>query len=388
MSNDRFVYFDNAASLRPYKEAVDLFGKVSYELYGNPASIHDFGNKASDLLEKARKQVLSILVPNDDKKNPFECIFTSGATEGNNIAILGSAYEKSSFCKRIVTTTAEHDSVGKVFDKLEKDGFEVIRLIVKEDGEIDWDEYASILKSGVGLVSALYCSNQTGVLLPIKRMAKMAKELCPRCYFHSDATQAVNKIKLELDNVDLVSFSGHKIGAVRGSGALLKRKNVILEAPEVGGGQEEGLRSGTSNTPGDATLALALRLGKESLERRTENAIKINDFIKEELKDKKGIELLSPKEKCIPFVLAYGLKHQRASVMDEFLSSHNIYVSTTSACDDRQRKPNEILRNMGFSNHVADNPIRLSFSGEETLEDAKAFVYWFKEGLKTLRNDD
>lgn len=390
MSNDRFVYFDNAASLRPYKECLELFSKISDELYGNPSSIHDFGNRADDYLKKARKQILSILIPGneEDKRNPFECFFTSGATEGNNIAILGSAHEKASYAKRLVTTTAEHDSVAKVFDKLEKEGFEVVRLQVSKEGDIDWDQFFSVLKKGVGLISAIYCSNQTGVLLPIKKMAGMAKEICPRAYFHTDATQAVNKIELELNNVDLVTFSGHKIGAVRGSGVLLKRRNVLLVPPEVGGGQEDGLRSGTSNTPGDATIALALRLGKESLQRRIEKACELNRFIRNGLKEEKGIEVFSPFERCIPFVLTFGLVHQKASVMDEFLSSHNIYVSTTSACDDKDNKPNAILRTMGFPSHQADNPIRLSFSGEEDEEDAKAFLYWFKEGLRTLRNDD
>lgn len=384
MSENKFIYFDNAASTRPLREAVELFSKISYELYGNPNSLHSMGTKADEMLEKSRKQILSILCHNPEK---WDCVFTSGATEGNNIAILGGALAKESYTKRILMTTAEHQSVSKVYEKLEEMGFEVVRIKVSKNGDIDFQAYEDALKKGVGLISAIYCCNQTGALLPIKEMSEMAKRLCPRAYFHTDATQAVNKINLHLDNVDIVTFSGHKIGALRGSGALLKKKSVNLIPPEVGGGQEQGLRSGTQNTPGCASIAVALRIGKETLAKRTEDAYKLNEYIKSNLKSFDGIELLSPNDGGLPFVLAYGLKNIRASVMDEFLSMHGIYVSTTSACDDRMKEPNDILRSMGFETHVADNPIRLSFTGEESLEDAEEFIKWFKEGLRTLRPD-
>lgn len=384
---DRPVYLDNAASMRPYPEVVALASQIALECYANPSSLHAMGCQAELLLEKARKQVLSILAPEDSKENPLEVIFTSGATEGNNIAILGAARGKASYSKRLITTTAEHDSAKRPFDLLEKEGYEVHRLRVASDGEIRWEEYRSLLSRGVGLISAIACSNQTGVLLPVERMAALAKKICPRGLFHTDATQAVGKVRVDLSDVDLMTFSGHKIGGVRGSGVLLKRKNASLLPPEVGGGQENGLRSGTPNTPGAVALALALRLSYESLPRRRERAAELNAFIRRSLSGVEGIELLSPEEKCIPFVLSYGLARWKASVMDEFLSERGIYASTTSACDDRQERPNEILRSMGFSPHVADNPIRLSFCGEEGIEQGKRFVEAFREGLLSLKPD-
>lgn len=388
MTDKKYIYFDNAASTKPYKEACDIAMKIAMEDYGNPGSLHEMGNSANLYLEKARRQILSILGDSNDRVNPFECIFTSGASESNNIAILGASYSKSSYSKRLITTTVEHDSVGKVFDKLEADGFEVIRLNVDKNGQIDWNFFIETLKRGVGLVSSLYCCNQNGLLLPIEKMAKLTKQYCPRAYFHTDVTQAVGKVIMKLENVDLVSFSGHKIGALRGSGVLLKRKNVVLIPPEVGGGQEMNLRPGTSNTPGDVSIAVALRIDNQTLADRTERVKKINDYIRDKLTDEDGIICMSEKESCIPFVLTYGLKHVRASVMDEFLSSHNIYVSTTSACDDRLKISNTALRGMGYESHCADNPIRLSFKGDETIEEVDEFVYWFKEGLKTLHPDD
>lgn len=384
---NRFVYFDNAASAKPYDQVIDLAGEVAKELFANPGSIHDFGNACNRWIDKSRKSILKCLLP-ESLRNAFEVVFASGATEANNIAVLGSAQAKAAFSRRLITTTAEHSSVSNVFAKLEREGFEVIRIRVGADGDIDWPAYEAALAKPVGLVSAMEVCNQNGAILPVAKMAAMAKAKQPRAIFHTDATQSVGKIDSDFSSVDLISFSGHKVGALRGSGALLKRKGVAIVPPEVGGGQEDGLRSGTLNAPGDIGLGLALELDKANLAQRTACAKAVNDAIREGLKGTEDlVEVLSPMDSCIPFVLALGLKAQRASVMDQFLSGEGIFVSTTSACDDRKQEPNAILRAMGFEPHVADNPIRLSFNGTETLEDAKAFLAAFKTGLGTLKHD-
>lgn len=386
--DEQTVYFDNAASARPDPRVVELAGKIALSYYANPASIHDFGSECDEYLTQARKQIVSLLAPDDDKANPFECIFTSGATEGNNIAILGAALAQESYSKTIITTTAEHSSVSKVFDRLAKEGFRVIRIPVHLDGDIDWDMFLKALKEPFSLISAMEVSNQNGAILPIAKMAKMAKEANPRALFHTDATQSICKLATDFSNVDMVTFSGHKIGGLRGTGALLKRSKSRLVPPEVGGGQEAGLRSGTANTPGDVSLALALRLGLESLPNRAFRAKEINDRIREGLVGMEDlVEVISPLGNAIPFVLTLGLKKQRASVMDQYLSGKGIFVSTTSACDDKHDGPNAILRAMGLASHIADNPIRLSFTGNEDLKEADMFLKAFIQGLKSLKFD-
>lgn len=385
--DNQILYLDSAASAKPYKEAMDLAYKVSLETYANPNSIHSLGTKAEEYLNKSRKQILKFVVGNEDSKNPFECIFTSGATESNNLAIIGASYAKKGFSKRIITTSIEHDSVSKVFAKLENEGFQVEKISIDKDGTIDFDKYIEMLKAGVGFVSFIYCCNQNGMLLPIDELAKITKKYSPRTIFHTDATQAIGKIDLNLDNVDLVSFSGHKIGAMRGSGALLKRKNTSLIPPEVGGGQEQNLRPGTSNTPGAVSMAIAIKLDYQTMNQQYENTLMINQYIREKMKGVDGIIVMSPKTNYLPYVLTFGLKYHKASVMAEYLSKNHIYVSTTSACDDRLTEPNMILRSLGYERHCADNPIRLSFCGIETKKQMDEFIHWFKEGLKTLSKD-
>lgn len=383
---DLVVYFDNAASTRPLKEALDLAYKISSENYANPNSIHSLGTDAEAYLTKSRRQILKYVVGEDNKSNPFECLFTSGATESNNIAIIGGAYAKGDFSKRIVTTTIEHDSVGKVFDKLEKDGFEVIRITPSKDGKIDLNEYSNILRGGVGFVSFIYCCNQNGMMLPIRELARLTKAVSPRTTFHTDMTQAIGKVEVELNDVDLASFSGHKIGAMRGCGVLLKRRNTMLVPPEVGGGQENGFRPGTSNTPGAVSLAVALKLDYQTMKQRHDNTTMLCKRLLEGLSKNDKIELMSPIGH-LPHVLTFGLKYHKASVMAEYLSSHKIYVSTTSACDDRLDQPNLALRSLGYDTHCADNPIRLSFTGNETKKQVDKFINLFTKGLEELNED-
>lgn len=379
------LYLDAAASARPYPECAELAREVSLEDFANPGSIHGLGSAAARSLDQARKSIISRIVPGR-AGNDFECVFTSGATEGNNIAIMGAARANRGYSKRIVTTTAEHDSVLKVFERLSEEGFEVLYIPVHLDGDIDWDRYREILSKPVGLISAIAVSNQNGAILPIARMAKLAKELSPRVIFHTDATQAICKVASDYCGVDLLTFSGHKIGGMRGSGALLKRKRIRLIPPEVGGGQEQGIRSGTVNTPGALSLELALRMGTESLGERKKRALSFRQALVEGLSSlSEYVSVLSP-DSCSPFVTALGLKRHKASTVVQYLSSQGIYVSTTSACDSTEDGPNRILRGMGVPPHEADNPIRVSILGiEETPEDAGRLCEALSDAFGSLR---
>lgn len=384
---DSLVYFDCAASAKPDKAAVEKAAQASLELYANPGSVHNFGTRCERMVDAARTKILRTLI--GAKAADFECVFDSGATEGNNIAILGAAKAQEHFSKRVITTTAEHDSVSKVFDSLEAQGWEVIRIRVSLNGDIDWPAFESALSKPTALVSALACSNQNGAILPLERMVALVRKLQPRCVFHTDATQAVTKMRADWGLYDLVTFSGHKIGGLRGSGALLKRAKVRLVPPEVGGGQEKGLRSGTLNTPGDIALAEAAEIGMKTYPERFSRVKKINEQIREGLsKMEDFVQILSPEESCIPFVLAFGLKKHKASTVVQYLSAKDICVSTTSACDSRLDEPNRILRSMGVEDRVADNPIRLSFmgrEGDESEEDAARFLRALADCFKTVR---
>lgn len=383
MSADQFIYLDNAASMRPYPEVVSLVSKISLEDYANPGSIHSFGIECSHLIDDARNDLLSLILKKEMMKD-YEVIFTSGATEGNNIVIQGAALALKHFSHRLITTTIEHASVSKVFDKLAAQGFEVVKIRVDRDGNLDWKSLEEALNQPVSFVSMMEVSNMNGVILPIDKISKLIHSKQPRAYFHTDATQGMGKINRLLDGVDFLTFSGHKIGAVRGSGAIIKKKKARLEVLEPGGGQENGLRSGTLNMAGDLSLALALKLSLQHLPEKLENTKRNVALLREAFKDSLDVDILTP-ENALPFVFCFGLKRHKASTIDQYLSSQGIYVSTTSACDDMHDEPNLILRSMGIPTQEADNPIRVSFSGYETQDMVEKFIETFKKAFQTVR---
>lgn len=376
------LYLDAAASARPIKAAVDEAARIAMEDYANPGAIHGFGDSCNRLIEKARKRILNLLV--GENASQFDCIFTSGATEGNNLAILGAARANSSYSKRIVTTGVEHDSVSKVVEMLKGEGFTVDILPVNADGSIPSEAIESALSQPACLFTVISVSNQNGALLPVEDLARKVKKALPRAVFHTDATQAIGKVKLDWSLFDLVTFSGHKIGGLRGTGALIKRKKTRLDPPEVGGGQELGLRSGTLNTPGDCALATALEESYRTLNQRRKNAEEFKAAVLEGIQGLDEVVNLSPSG--VPFVTALGLKTRKASTVVQYLSSLGIYISTTSACDVRKDEPNRILRSMGFESHVADNPLRISISGEtEGREEGERFAKALREAVAKLR---
>ena len=377
------LYLDAAASARPLDEVVAQAGQISLKDFANPASIHGFGEACNRLVEDARHTILETLV--GDAARDFECIFTSGATEGNNLAILGAAHANANYARRVVTSTAEHNAVSKVCDLLESEGYEIVRVPIGLDGQPDPVAFEAALAKPACLFTFIAVSNQNGAVLPIERMVQRVRQAQPRAVFHTDAAQALGKVRLDWSACDLVTFSGHKIGGLKGSGALIKRKKCRLLPPEVGGGQENGLRSGTLNTPGDVTLATAVAHAYRTLDERTARA---NLFKKTLLEDLEGLDEvvnLSPKG-CTPFVIALGLKTRRASTVVQYLSSKGIYISTTSACDVKKNEPNHILRSMGVPAHEADNPLRLSLMGEREGEaEAHAFASALKAAIAALR---
>lgn len=374
------IYFDCASTTRPLKEVLETFERVSMEDFANAASTHALGNKASRLLEKAREQVASYFGVKGE-----EVIFTSGATEGNNLAIKGVSQHCRSWGRKIITTKAEHPSVLHVFEELAKEGFEVVYLDYDKDGKLDLKELENAMDEHVSLVSIMAVNNETGYCFDTKKAYEIAHRY--KAKLHVDATQAIGKEDLKTIHYDLLTFSGHKIGGLKGSGALIKRKDVQLDAQILGGGQESGYRSGTAPVPLDCSLATALRLSLKSQPERRKSALLLNDYLREGLQKIDEVEILSPKE-ATPFILSFALKEHKGSVIAEALSEMGIYVSTKSACSSREEGFSYVIKNAGYSERIARNAIRLSFCGRETIEDGKAFLEGLQECLATIRKED
>lgn len=375
------IYFDCASTTRPEKAVLDTFERVSLEDYANAASTHALGNKASRMLEKAREQIASYF-----GLLPQEVIFTSGATEGNNLAIKGVSYHCRSWGRKIITTKAEHPSVLNVYRELEMEGFETVFLDYDKEGRLNLEQLENALDEHVSLVSVMAVNNETGYVFDTKKVLDLVHAKS-KAKLLVDATQAVGKEPVSTLHYDLLTFSGHKIGGLKGSGALLKRKDVQLDAQILGGGQESGYRSGTSPVPLDCSLATALRLSLKSLPERRKNAVELNAYLRQGLSRIPEVEILST-EDSTPFILSFALKEHKGSVIAEALSSLGIYVSTKSACSSREEGYSYVIANAGYSERIARNAIRLSFCGRETTEDGRIFLEGLEKVLSTIRKED
>lgn len=367
------IYFDNAATTRPSLAVLECFEKENEQCFANPSSRHAYGREAYRKLENARLSILKSL----SLSNDYRVLFTSGASESNNLAIKGIAKEYLRRGKRIITTQVEHPSVLEAFRSLEKEGFEVIYLPTKEDGTVDPETLKENMNKETILVSIMATNNETGSNNDILALSKIVHTF-PKAFFHVDVTQAIGKRDLPYSSIDLFSFSGHKIHGLKGTGALILKKNITLLRQIDGGDQEYFFRAGTDNLPGDETLAVALEEATKNLQDNIAHAKEISSFLREGLEKNDEILMNSPLEGS-PFILNFSLKRKKASVVTEALSHEGIYVSSVSACNSKGEPISYVLEAMGFSKERAMNSIRLSFSRENTLEEAKTF-------LNTLQN--
>lgn len=367
------IYFDNAATTRPSLAVLECFEKENEQCFANPSSRHAYGREAYRKLENARLSILKSL----SLSNDYRVLFTSGASESNNLAIKGIAKEYLRRGKRIITTQVEHPSVLEAFRSLEKEGFEVIYLLTKEDGTVDPETLKENMNKETILVSIMATNNETGSNNDILALSKIVHSF-PKAFFHVDVTQAIGKRDLPYSSIDLFSFSGHKIHGLKGTGALILKKNITLLRQIDGGDQEYFFRAGTDNLPGDEALAVALEEATKNLQDNIAHAKEISSFLREGLEKNDEILMNSPLGGS-PFILNFSLKRKKASVVTEALSHEGIYVSSVSACNSKGEPISYVLEAMGFSKERAMNSIRLSFSRENTLEEAKTF-------LNTLQN--
>lgn len=377
------IYFDNAATTKPYPEVVDSFRKVSLELFGNSESNHAIGLSASRALEDARFSILKVL--NVEKTHSL--IFTSGATEANNLALKGTAIHYKNRGKRILVSSTEHPSVYKPLEELaDLFGFEVIKLPVDSLGRVKVESLSSYLDNQTILVSVMAVNNEIGSQNDITAIASIVHKF-PKCFFHVDATQALGKVDLPYEKVDLLSFSSHKFGGLKGTGGLLYKKTMQFEPLLAGGEQENGFRAGTTNVAGDVSTAKALEISLSNRFKNYQNVKEIYEYLRGYfLSDATQYHVHSDEvsEKQTPYVLNVGLLKKKASVIVEALSNHGIYVSSVSACSSKEAHASNTLLACGYSLEEASNSIRISFSSANTLLEAKEFVLTLKEIMKEV----
>ncbi|HHU28052.1 TPA: cysteine desulfurase [bacterium] len=369
------IYLDNAATTRTDDEILDDYYKLCKKYYANASSNHYLGREAARFLNASRKQIASLL----GVKN-VEVYFTSGATESNNIAIIGTCHAHKKRGKHLITTKIEHPSVLNVFKYLEKEGYEVTYLSVDSSGVISLDELKEILRNDTILVSIMGVNNEIGSIMPISECGRIIKENS-NAYFHVDATQLIGKHKINMTNIDFLSFSAHKIHGLKGSGALIKKENVRIEPIIFGGKQEEGLRPGTLNWQVDVMLAKTLRKALENMDEKRAYIEELRDYLFDELSKIDKVYLNSTK-KGSPYIINFSLEGYPSEVVVSGLEDDGFLVSTLSACSTNKVKKSYVLEALNLEPFRASSSIRVSLNQDITKKDLEGFI----ESLKKILN--
>ena len=368
------IYLDNCATTKPYDEVLKTFVEVNNNYYGNPASINKYGKTVNKLLNAARTQVADILGVESDT-----IYFTSCATESNNIALLGSVEHKKDFGNRIIVSKIEHPSVLETFRELEHRGFILDYVNVDENGFIDLEHLKSLLTKETILVSVMHVNNIFGAIQPIGKIVELLKDY-PKIHFHVDGVQGVLKEKIDLTMIDSYSISAHKFHGLKGVGVLYLKSRRTTHNITFGGGQENGLRSGTVNVPGAVSLAKALRLTQEKVNDVKEKHYEYKKLIVDELSAIEHVIINSPLQKnFVDSIINISLPKIKGEAIINALNERGIMVSTTSACSSRTFHLNEALYARGLSRENIEGSIRVSFSYETKLEEVKKFIEVFKD---------
>ncbi len=378
MSANKIIYLDNAATTKVNPEVLDSFNKTKNLYFANPSSIHIPGQEAARLLEKAREQILTTLNVKDD-----ELIFTSGATEANNLAIKGYALKYQNRGKHLITTNIEHPAVMEAFKQLEQCfGFEVTYLPVNKKGVVDIDVLKQAIRKDTILVSIMAVNNEIGSINPLHEISELLK-FYPLIALHSDVTQGIGKIEIPYYELDMFSFSGHKIHGLNSSGALIKRKKIELLPLLSGGGQENNYRSGTNDVALAVSLAKAIRLEMSKISENYHKIAPISQYLCDYINSKKDLYELNSEDN--PYIVNFSLLTKKASVVVEALSSRGIMVSSVSACHAKEEPISYVVKALGKSDLLAHNTIRVSLSYTNTLDEIKEFISVLDDIIKELK---
>lgn len=366
-----FHYLDNAATTPVRPEAAQAAMQAMLEGWGNPSSRHALGSQASELVKTCRAQVAQVL-----GCQPGELYFTSCGTEGNNWAIQAAVELGRRKGKHIITSALEHSAVLEPCRALERQGYEVTYLKPDKNGVLSMEDLEAALRPDTVLVSLMLVNNELGTVTPIKEAANLIKRAGSPALLHCDAVQGFLKVPFTVKELgaDFVSVSGHKIHAPKGIGALYVRSGIKIPSMIRGGGQENGLRSGTEATAQMAAFAAAVRLGHQDLAEHLAHMEEIKAYAARRLQEMvPGLILIG--EGTAPHILPISMPGYKSEVVLRFLSDRGVYVSSGSAC--HKGKPSHVYAALGLNKKILDGILRISFSYDTTCEDVDALA----EGL-------
>lgn len=374
------LYLDNSATTKPYPEVLSTYLKVTEDYFANPSSLHKLGSEAEMLLNQSRKQVAALLGVQQG-----EIIFTSGGTEGNNLAIKGAALANKHKGRHIITSSIEHPSVLESFKQLEEfHGFSVTYLPVNGEGIVSLEHLEKAIRDDTILISIMHVNNEVGTIQPIAEIGQMLKN--QNILFHVDNVQGITKVPLDLKNanIDLCTISGHKFHGLNGSGVLFKRSGVDLLPLFSGGSQELQMRSGTESLAGNVALAKALRMATEKAAKRGQHLENLHKQLRVKLMNIEGVVVNTPLKNAAPHIINFSVPAVKAEVLIHFLGEHDIYVSTTSACSSRSKTSSQTLLAMNKPQVIAKSAIRVSLSYESNEEMILTFIDTLSKGIEKL----
>lgn len=380
------IYLDNSATTRQYRQVTELMTEHMDTVFGNPSSLYQLGVDSEKSIKNARRQVEKALGMGEGR-----AYFTSGGTEADNMAVFGAVKMMKRRGNRIITSAVEHPAVMECFKSLENDGFDVAYLDVDEKCRLDMKQFESAVDDNTIFVSVMHVNNETGTIMPLEEIGRIMDKKAPEALLHCDAVQSFGKLPMP-QCTDLVSISGHKIHGPKGSGAVYIRKGVNLPAFILGGGQEEGRRSGTQNVPAIAGLGLAAEISAKERSARMEKLTSARNHLMEGLKaNLDDIVINSPETagtsagQCCGTLLNVSFLGTRGEVLLHTLEQDGIYVSTGSACSSNKKGRSHVLSAMGLSDKAIEGTIRFSLGGYNSMEEMDITIEKVTAAVKRFR---
>lgn len=375
------LYWDYAAATPPYDDVVKTMEQIMKLHYANPSSLHRAGSEAAKLIRRSREVCAAAL-----SVQPKEILFTSGATESNNLAIKGAALQYQSRGRHLITTELEHPSVYESCLQLQRMGWEITFITPDSTGMIDPERVAAAVRRDTVLVSVMHVNNEIGTVQPLLEIGRLIKSLNPRALFHVDGVQGYGKLAVDLKGwkADLYSLSPHKIRGPRGAGLLYIKEGIQLFPLLSGGSHEEGQRAGTENVPAIVASSKAVRMSGEQRETFYAQVLPLRDRLLRFLHSVPEF-VINSREDGAPHIVHFSYPGMKGEVFARKLEELGMVVSTRSACSSRLAEPSRVLLSMGKDVSVASGGIRISFGDSHTEEDVAALEKALITAVRALK---
>ncbi|MDD3207335.1 MAG: cysteine desulfurase family protein [Bacilli bacterium] len=374
------IYLDNAATTQPSRALLDIYQRLESDFFANVNSNHQAGRSAEKYLLKARTIILEALTVDASHR----AIFVSSATEANNLALKGFALKHQNRGKHIIISNIEHPSVYEsVIQLRDQFGFEVTVLNVNHKGQVRPEDVRAALKKTTIIVSIMAVNNEVGSLNPIKEIAAIVHRHS-KAVLHVDTTQAIGKISLPYQDIDMFCISGHKINALKGSGALIFKKTIDFLPLLSGGNQEFGFRSSTVSVALAYTLAIATKEAIRDQQKVTTHVASLSSYVRSYFAKQDNIVINSP-DSSSPYIFNFSLTDKKASVVVEALSNEGIMISSVSACHHKLATSSYVVKALGRSEELANNTLRISFDKMTKLEDIQTFIEAYEAVIARIR---